>query len=54
MDDSEEYDRARRRVGQLKGFYIHATVFVLVNTLLVIINLETTRREIWFFWPLFG
>jgi hypothetical protein len=54
MDNQEEYERARKRVRQIKGFYIHATVFVLVNVFLVILNLATTRREIWFFWPLFG
>jgi hypothetical protein len=54
MDDQESYDRARRRVGQLRGFYIHATVYVLVNALLITINLATSRDQIWFYWPLLG
>jgi len=54
MQDPERYERARKRVLQIKGFYIHATVYVLVNALLAMINLETSRGEIWFLWPLFG
>ena len=54
MDDQESYNRARRRVRQIKGFYIHATIYVLVNALLIAINLGTSRGEVWFFWPLLG
>jgi hypothetical protein len=54
MDDQETYNRAKRRVAQIKGFYIHATVYVLVNTVLIGINLLTAPDQIWFFWPLLG
>ncbi len=39
--DQQSYQRAHARVQALKGFYIHATVFVLVNIGLFIINLLT-------------
>jgi hypothetical protein len=54
MQDPQRYESARKRVRQLKGFYIHATVFVWVNALLAIINLATSRGQIWFIWPLAG
>jgi 2TM domain len=54
MDDQETYNRAKRRVAQIKGFYIHATVYVLVNAVLIGINLWTEPGQIWFFWPLLG
>jgi 2TM domain-containing protein len=54
MEDQEAYRRAKRRVLQIKGFYIHATVYVFVNALLIAINLATSRGSIWFFWPLLG
>jgi hypothetical protein len=54
MDDQEIYRRAKRRVGQIKGFYVHATVYVLVNALLIIINLLTSPDRLWFFYPLLG
>jgi hypothetical protein len=54
MEDQEAYNRAKKRVRQIKGFYIHATVYVAVNVLLIAINLATSPRQIWFFWPLVG
>jgi hypothetical protein len=41
---------ARRKV----GLYIHATVYVAVNVLLITINLSTAPGRLWFQWPLLG
>ena len=38
MDDDREYRQARSRVRTIKGFYVHVLVFVLVMTLLLVIN----------------
>lgn len=54
MEDQETYNRAKKRVRQLRGFYIHATVYLAVNVLLIAINLSTSPGQIWFFWPLIG
>ena len=51
--DQQSYQRAHARVQALKGFYIHATVFALVNIGLFIINLLTGGGW-WFYWPLIG
>jgi fatty acid desaturase len=51
--DQQRYERARKRVEAIKGFYIHAAVFVLVNIGLLVINL-LTGGPWWFFWPLIG
>jgi hypothetical protein len=48
MDEGERYRRAAQRVAQLRGFYIHAAIFVLVNLLLLAINLLTTPGILWF------
>jgi hypothetical protein len=53
-DDRERYERARRRVRELRGFYVHLTVFVGVNVLLHVINFATAPRSYWAFWPLLG
>ena len=53
-DDRARYERARRRVREIRAFYLHATVFVAVNALLHVINFATGRRAYWAFWPLFG
>lgn len=52
-DDEQRYQRARSRVEQLKGFYTHLTVFVLVNTFLFLLNLFSGGGW-WFYWPLLG
>ncbi len=54
MEDHEVYQRAKKRVEAKIGFYIHLTVYVCVNILLIIINLTTSRQYLWFQWPLIG
>jgi 2TM domain len=51
-----EHDKARAAMAQveaLTGFYIHAGVFALVMTLLVVIN-AGSGAEWWVQWPLLG
>ena len=43
-DEQARYDRARRRVNERRGFYVHALVFVGVNALLHVINLATSAN----------
>jgi hypothetical protein len=54
VEDQASYDRAKKRVRALRGFYQHLTIYVLVNALLVVINLATSPRALWFYWPLLG
>lgn len=53
MDEEQRYTRARERVEQLKGFYTHAAVFVLINIGLFIIDFVTGNGW-WFYWALIG
>jgi hypothetical protein len=53
----EEYKNAYREITleeEKRGFYVHFTVFVLVNTLLILINLLFSPGVLWFIFPLFG
>jgi hypothetical protein len=54
MEDQDKYDRAKKRVEEIKGFYVHLAVYVLVNAGLVIISFMTSPGEYWFRWPLLG
>ena len=54
MENQEVYQRAKHKVEAKIGFYIHLAVYVLVNSLLIIINLGTSPQYIWFKWPLLG
>jgi hypothetical protein len=51
MDEEQQrYERARARVQALRGFYIHATAYVLVNIALFAINV-LVGGVWWFYWP---
>lgn len=43
-----------REIRKLRGFYIHATVYVAVNVMLIFINLVTYHKVLWSFGSLFG
>jgi 2TM domain len=51
MNDDELMKQARRRVGLKMGWAIHATVYVLVNLLLAVIDYRGGARG-WHLWPL--
>ena len=51
--EQQRYERAHARVQAIKGFYIHASVFVMVNIALFTIN-ALTGGAWWFYWPLVG
>jgi hypothetical protein len=53
LNETELQRLARRRVKQKMGFYIHATVFVLVNLGLTAINFAKGGVS-WHLWPLAG
>ena len=49
-DNIKYFLNAKKRIKQIKGFYIHALVFVLVNILLIFINHQKTGNfefKIW-------
>ena len=48
------YKEARNRARRLRGFYVHALVFVLVNLGLFAVNFLTTPGKWWFGWPTLG
>jgi hypothetical protein len=53
QEEQQRYERARARVKVIKGFYIHATIFVVVNIALFAINV-LVGGVWWFYWPLLG
>lgn len=54
METNEKYVSAKKRVENLKAFYIHLMVYVLVNILLFTINIISEPDNLWFFYPLAG
>ena len=49
-----KYQRAKKRVAALRGFYVHLGVYVLVNLFLFLLDIITSPASLWFFWPLLG
>jgi len=55
MSEEELYRKARERVEEKKGFFIHFAIYILVNILLVIIwAFPAGGGYPWFLWPLGG
>ena len=55
MSEQEIYQEAKKRVEEKKGFFIHFTVYILVNILLIIIwAFPAGGGAPWFLWPLGG
>lgn len=52
--ETDAYEKARKRVEEKMGFFSHLAVYLVVNTILLIINLTQSPRALWFFWPLLG
>src|SRR5215510_357656 len=53
-NDRNRYERARRRVRQIRAFDLHCAIFAAVNIVLHIINFVTAPKVYWAFWPLLG
>lgn len=47
------YEEARKRVAELRGFYIHLTLYFVVNTGLFLLDLFQGGGW-WFMWPALG
>ncbi|SIQ06971.1 2TM domain-containing protein [Chryseobacterium sp. RU37D] len=48
------YERATKRVKELKGFYGNLTSYCLVIPFLIVLNILTDSSHLWFFWPMLG
>ncbi|MEQ8344604.1 MAG: 2TM domain-containing protein [Sneathiellaceae bacterium] len=53
-DDEQLELRARKHVAALRGFYVHAAMYLAVNLGLLCINLLSSPDRLWFYWPLLG
>ena len=52
--EQTKYQKAKERVEKIKGYYIHLTVYVVVNLMLLSINMIASPDNLWFIWPLMG
>lgn len=52
--DQEQYEKAQKRLKDIKGFYRHLFIFSIVIIILVFINLKYTPEVFWFIWVIIG
>jgi hypothetical protein len=52
--EEERYFKARKRVEEIKGFYGNLIAYIVVNTGFLVLNLITSPKHLWFFWPMIG
>jgi len=48
------YEQALKQARELRGFYNHLFIYILVNTFLGLIDWFSDPNEWWFYWPLLG
>lgn len=54
MEHKQLVCTARRRAGMKFGFFVHLAVFIVVNTLLFVVNQTAAPGYAWFPFPLGG
>lgn len=53
-DDLQAYDRAKKRMKEIKSFYGNLIAYCIIIPFLMILNLITSPKNLWFFWPMLG
>ncbi|MCK0146840.1 2TM domain-containing protein [Arenibacter sp. F26102] len=54
MENTQEYQKAKKKVQARIGFKIHLAVYLVVNAILISVNLIKSPDTLWFIWPLMG
>lgn len=52
--EKERYEAAKERVEEIKGFYVHLFIYIVINIGLILIDVLTSPYHLWFYWPLLG
>lgn len=51
MDKDSRYQAAKKRVEEIKGFYMHLGIFVVFAIAMFVINEVATPDRSWWHWP---
>jgi hypothetical protein len=54
MKENKKYEKAKKRVEEIKSFYTHLFVYVVVNIGLFLLDIITSPGALWFYWVLIG
>lgn len=50
----ERYQKAKKQVEEIRGFYVHLASFIITIVFLLYINLRYSPEYLWFLWPMLG
>lgn len=50
----ERYEEAKKQVKEIKSFYVHLFIYLVVNIFLIFINLKYSPEHLWFIWTIGG
>ena len=53
-NENPAYDRAYKRMKEIKSFYMHLITYLVMNTFFICLNLYHNPNHLWFWWPLLG
>jgi hypothetical protein len=51
MEHDRPYQAARKRVEEIKGFYMHLGIFIVFGLAMLAINEIATPDQFWWHWP---
>lgn len=54
MEDKERYENAKKQVMEIKSFYSHLIVYLIMSVFFIVVNLLTSPGFYWFYWPIMG
>jgi hypothetical protein len=54
MNEEEKYNFAKKRLNEIRGYYVSLAIYIIVNIALFLIWFFNGRGYPWFFWPLGG
>ena len=53
-NEEQRYHEAKKRVDAIKGFYGNLTSYIVLNIFFFVLNMLTSPKHLWFYWPLLG
>lgn len=53
-EDQQKYQRAKKRVEEMRGFYGNLSAYLVMSVFFVILNVLTSPGHYWFYWPMLG
>ena len=48
--DFENYQKAKKQVDEIKGFYSHFSFYIIFNAIIIVVNLLYSPKHLWFIW----